>query len=587
MILDNLKQIWPEWEIEDKPLGKGAYGKVYKATRKEHNIVSYSAIKVIAIPSESSEIDSLRSEGLDVAGTKSYLQSIVDDFVSEIQLMESLKGVQNIVSVEDYKVIERTDEIGWYIYIRMELLNSFNSYLCENKMDEKDVIKLGCDICTALEICGKRNVIHRDIKPENIFVNDFGDFKLGDFGVARRMENLTGGISQKGTYNYMAPEVAHSREYDARVDIYSLGLVLYRLLNANRLPFIDSEEKLMSYNERKIAVERRISGDKLPMPCDASKEMANVIQRACCYNPDARYSSASEMKQDLMKVLNGTYIISELDDLEKTVTISDSMPNDNKAFEQIKDDFGNQNNKKIEKKTNVFKGIISNVILVIRIIILCIGLFIGYKVVEKYGIFDSILNKNETTYSSQKIEKVDLLQQIEPHSTTSITMNWEKIENVSGYEVYRSDSKDGKFTLVTSVASESVKEGKLERGKTYYYKVRAYIKNDEECVYGEYSEVRAMGTKPQTPSVTLVHGEGKVKIIWDMIDDISGYEIYMSTSSDGEYAHIKTSGSKNTAYLKTELEREKEYFFKMRSYRTVGGERIYSSWSDEKSIITK
>ena len=83
----------------------------------------------------------------------------------------------------------------------------------------------------------KRNIIHRDIKPENIFVNDFGDFKLGDFGIARKMENVTGGLSQKGTFNYMAPEVAGNGRYDSRADIYSLGIVLYRLLNQEPAAF--------------------------------------------------------------------------------------------------------------------------------------------------------------------------------------------------------------------------------------------------------------------------------------------------------------------------------------------------------------
>ena len=244
-------------------------------------------------------------------GTRTYFKGIVDDFVSEIQLMESLKGVQNIVSVEDYKVVEKRDAIGWDIYIRMELLTPFNTYICDKMLTEKEIVKLGIDICTALEICGQRNIIHRDIKPENIFVNDFGYFKLGDFGIARKLENMTGGLSQKGTFNYMAPEVANSNEYDSRVDIYSLGVVLYRLLNNNRLPFLDMDRQLLSPNERKLAVERRIRGEALPVPCNASPAMAALIKCACAYNPNARFSSASEMKQALISVANGNYVFIE------------------------------------------------------------------------------------------------------------------------------------------------------------------------------------------------------------------------------------------------------------------------------------
>ena len=307
MSVEVLKQIWPEWQIEGKPLGKGSFGVVYKAVRRDHGVESYAAIKVISIPTDPSEVDSLRSEGLDMNATRTYLQGIVNDFVSEIQLMESLKGVQNIVSVEDYKVVEKTGEIGWDIYIRMELLTSFNAYICDKKLTEEEVIKLGCDICTALEICAKRNIIHRDIKPENIFINDFGYFKLGDFGIARKMENMTSGLSQKGTFNYMAPEVANSSEYDARVDTYSLGIVLYRLLNGNRLPFLDTEKQLLNPNERRNAVDRRLRGEDLPAPCDASPAMADLILRSCAYDPNMRFSSATEMKQALMSVANGTY----------------------------------------------------------------------------------------------------------------------------------------------------------------------------------------------------------------------------------------------------------------------------------------
>ena len=88
---------------------------------------------------------------------------------------------------------------------------------------------MGVDICKALELYQKYNIIHRDIKPENIFVSDNGDFKLGDFGIARTIEKTMSDLSKKGTYNYMAPEVYQGGEYGFSVDLYSLGIVLYRI----------------------------------------------------------------------------------------------------------------------------------------------------------------------------------------------------------------------------------------------------------------------------------------------------------------------------------------------------------------------
>lgn len=121
--------------------------------RTDHNLTSRAAIKVISIPKDPDEIQSLQLDGMTADGTRTYLQGIVEDFVNEIQLMESLKGVQNIVSVEDYKVVERKDEIGWDIYIRMELLKPFNEWKGTRMLSENEVIRLGIDLCSALEIC--------------------------------------------------------------------------------------------------------------------------------------------------------------------------------------------------------------------------------------------------------------------------------------------------------------------------------------------------------------------------------------------------------------------------------------------------
>lgn len=356
-ILHDISAIWPEWRLE-KRIGKGSYGVVYEAARNDNGIESNAAIKIISIPADSSEVETLRADGLDMNGTKTFFKNIVDDFVSEIQLMESLKGIQNIVSVEDYKVVEKSDSVGYDIYIRMELLTPFNAYLAGKTMTEGEAIKLGVDICTALEICSQRNIIHRDIKPENIFVNNFGHFKLGDFGIARKLENMTGGLSQKGTPNYMAPEVINTGKYDERVDIYSLGVVLYRLLNDNRLPFLNDEKQLLSPLERKAAVERRIGGEALPAPCNASPAMANLVLRACAFNPCDRFFNATEMKRALTEVANGTYSIVNFE-VDETTPIGalqkqhDVKPENGGA---VAANGGDGEKKRVEPVVNSFDG---------------------------------------------------------------------------------------------------------------------------------------------------------------------------------------------------------------------------------------
>ena len=302
MSIEKLSTIWPEWQAVAQ-LGEGSFGKVYKVTREEHGVVSTAAVKIISIPQSDAELSSIRSEGLDETGTRSYFAGIVADFVNEIKLMQSMKGTSNVVSVEDYKVLEKTDGIGWDIFIRMELLTPLNDYIADRTLTEAEVIKLGQDVCTALELCAQQNIIHRDIKPENIFVSAHGDFKVGDFGIAREMEKTSGSLSQKGTYNYMAPEVTVSKHYDATVDIYSLGLVLYKLLNNNRLPFLDPHAQQIQYQDRKYAIDRRFSGEALPAPINASPHLAQVILTACAFNPAERFQMPTAFKNALGAVI--------------------------------------------------------------------------------------------------------------------------------------------------------------------------------------------------------------------------------------------------------------------------------------------
>lgn len=325
MSIDRISEIWPDWEVTEQ-LGEGSYGKVYKAIHKESMITTYSAIKVISIPQSPSEIDSLRGDGFNDQDAKTYFNDVVQDCVSEIKLMESLKGSSNIVSVEDFHVLEKVDSVGWEIFIRMELLTPFNKYISEKNPDESEIAAIGVDICSALERCGKKNIIHRDIKPENIFVSDMGDFKLGDFGIAKELDKTTGAMSTKGTYNYMAPEIYNNQPYDATVDTYSLGIVLYKLLNNNRLPFLDPYTKDITYQDQVNAVNRRVKGELLPPPVNASKQMQSIIMTACNPDPKKRFNSPTALKKALEYVASGKAVdLDATKDGRKAVNRDDSF----------------------------------------------------------------------------------------------------------------------------------------------------------------------------------------------------------------------------------------------------------------------
>ena len=292
------------WHIK-RYIGAGSYGKVFEIERRdEFDTVFTGALKAITIPSSPDELEEILSDGMDRDGASTYFRDYVKDLNREIALMSKLKGHSNIVSYEDHAIHAHEDGIGWDILIRMELLTPITGYLKQNKsFTRREIIRLGIDLCRALEVCQRYNIIHRDIKPANIFISETEDFKLGDFGVARIASASTGASTRAGTVNYMAPEVFKGEKYTSNVDIYSLGLVMYQLLNANRMPLYPPYPQPMSPAQRERAQAQRLSGAALPPPANADGRLAEIVLKACAPDPAQRYDSPAVMRQALEAIL--------------------------------------------------------------------------------------------------------------------------------------------------------------------------------------------------------------------------------------------------------------------------------------------
>ena len=295
---------WGSWYIK-RFIGAGSYGKVFEIEERDNfGNVYKGALKAITVPSSQDEIDELLA-GMSKENVSTYFDDYVEGLNREIVLMSKLTGNSNIVSYQAHKAIRHDNGVGWDILIRMELLTPLNAYINANgPLDEQMVIKLGIDICKALEICKQYNVIHRDIKPANIFISETNNFKLGDFGIARIASESTGASTKAGTANYMAPEVFQGKKYTSNVDIYSLGIVMYQLLNANRLPLMPPYPKDISYKEREQALTQRLSGAPLPPPLNASALLVNIVLEACAPSPVDRYDSPTQMRQELEAIYN-------------------------------------------------------------------------------------------------------------------------------------------------------------------------------------------------------------------------------------------------------------------------------------------
>ena len=288
---------FPGWEVVRK-IGEGSFGGVYEIHRTlPGGRVEKCALKKLSVPRNDGEIQELISQSFSTESITAHYKNQMGELVNEYSLTQELSSCKNVVGCYDVRFIQHDDGIGWDIYIRMELLHPLRQALSA-EYQEATVLRLGLDMCNALLACQEHSIIHRDIKPENILVSDRGDFKLGDFGIAKVSER-TGTGTMTGTMGYMAPEVANRQHYGPQADIYSLGMVLYWMMNRRTLPFLPYPPAIPSAIQRQEAANRRLAGEAFPPPAHGSAELKAIVMKACAYSPAERCQSAQALRQAL------------------------------------------------------------------------------------------------------------------------------------------------------------------------------------------------------------------------------------------------------------------------------------------------
>jgi serine/threonine protein kinase len=262
----------------EKALSEGGMGQVYIASH-------------LRIPNRRFAVKRLRPE---LAASERFLAR----FRIEAQAMMALEH-NNIVRIEDFLEEDHT----YYLvmeFVKGRPLDEILYY--QKKLSLGQTLSITLQILDALDCCHQKQIIHRDLKPSNVLVEESGQIKLTDFGIALQEDvqsRLTNTGTLLGTPDYMSPEQITAQPLDGRCDLYALGVIMYEML-VGRTPFPRMTESDGAY----VVLFAHVQNP--PPPINDASVPAFLIEATMCAlakHPTARYASAKEMRNFLQQHL--------------------------------------------------------------------------------------------------------------------------------------------------------------------------------------------------------------------------------------------------------------------------------------------
>ena len=257
-------------------LGQGGMGRVYKVLDTETN--EKVALKLVK-PELSAD------------------PKIVERFRNELTIARKIVH-KNVCRVFDLG----RDKTGYYITMEYVPGQDLKGLIRQTgQLTVGKALSIGKQVCEGLAEAHGLGVVHRDLKPGNIMIDQNGQARIMDFGIARaaRGKGLTGAGAMIGTPEYMSPEQVEGQDVDQRSDLYSLGVILYEMLTA-RVPFDGETALSVAYKHKHDAPEDpRKFNDKIP------PDLSHLVLKCLEKEKDKRDQSANELRAQLESIERG------------------------------------------------------------------------------------------------------------------------------------------------------------------------------------------------------------------------------------------------------------------------------------------
>ncbi len=253
-------------------------------------------VKTISIPASQVQLEALLLTGAypDEEAAKGYFKDLARGIRDEVEILDRLSAQRGFLPYTKYQIAPMEEGVGYDVFLLSPYKRSLSQQFKSKPLTHLAAVNMGIDLCAALSVCREAGFLYVDLKPGNVFLNDNQEYHIGDLGFVSLNSLKYASLPDRYRSDYVPPEISDAfATLNTTMDTYALGLILYQVFNNGQLPFSSEEE-------RKDLMDRLAKGEALPPPAYADYEMAEIILKACAFDPEDRWADPREMGHALI-----------------------------------------------------------------------------------------------------------------------------------------------------------------------------------------------------------------------------------------------------------------------------------------------